>query len=127
MSGTGLASRASEGVGTIAGHAEPTDGDGDGYSEELDCDDRESSVHPGAKEILGDDIDQDCDGADRTDGSEVFPSDTGGTGGEIDSPNADAAGSDGEPDKRSSVEARSGCAEGPPVRGAWTLLLGLLL
>ncbi|MEZ4321554.1 MAG: putative metal-binding motif-containing protein [Myxococcota bacterium] len=56
-----------------------TDGDGDGYGSgglveacEVgdglglpgDCDDTEASVHPGASEVPGDDIDQDCDGTD---------------------------------------------------------------
>jgi hypothetical protein len=56
-----------------------TDGDGDGYgtpdlteqsciqpagssSSSTDCDDSQSSVHPGAPEIVGDDFDQNCDG-----------------------------------------------------------------
>ncbi len=41
------------------------DGDGDGYTPAGgDCDDTKASVHPGAKEICGDGIDQDCDGKD---------------------------------------------------------------
>jgi len=36
-----------------------------GYvSDNTDCDDASNSVHPGASEILDDNIDQDCDGAD---------------------------------------------------------------
>ena len=34
-----------------------------------DCDDAESTVYPGASEIAGDGIDQDCDGSDATSGS----------------------------------------------------------
>jgi hypothetical protein len=30
-----------------------------------DCDDRHSSIHPGAEEVIGDDIDNDCDGVAR--------------------------------------------------------------
>jgi hypothetical protein len=46
-----------------------TDADKDGYiSKKLcggtDCDDSNPGVHPGAKEICGDGIDQDCDGID---------------------------------------------------------------
>ena len=41
------------------------DDDGDGYSEvEGDCDDSDPGVHPGAEEICGDNIDQDCSGYD---------------------------------------------------------------
>jgi MYXO-CTERM domain-containing protein len=39
-----------------------------GYAPEGDdCDDADSSVYPGAEEICGDSIDQDCDGADDVD------------------------------------------------------------
>ena len=37
------------------------DADGDGFSGD-DCDDRDPSVHPGAPEVVGDGVDQDCDG-----------------------------------------------------------------
>ncbi|HVZ73411.1 MAG TPA: MopE-related protein [Polyangia bacterium] len=42
----------------------PVDADGDGYPPPFDCDDSKADVHPGAKEICGDDVDQDCDGHD---------------------------------------------------------------
>jgi hypothetical protein len=42
----------------------PTDGDADGYPVERDCDDTDARRHPGAAEICGDAIDQDCDGSD---------------------------------------------------------------
>ncbi|MCX7808652.1 MAG: putative metal-binding motif-containing protein, partial [Deltaproteobacteria bacterium] len=50
------------------------DGDGDGYVAG-DCDDMRSGVHPGAEEVCGDGIDQNCDGVD--------PRCVGGDGGVI--------------------------------------------
>jgi hypothetical protein len=44
-------------------HSDP-DQDGDGFSILFDCDDENPSVHPGATEVCGDGIDQNCDGSD---------------------------------------------------------------
>ncbi|MFH0730448.1 MAG: MopE-related protein [Pseudomonadota bacterium] len=42
------------------------DNDGDGYTERQgDCNDGNASIHPGAVEICGDSIDQDCNGSDE--------------------------------------------------------------
>lgn len=40
------------------------DADGDGATADTDCDDASASVHPGATEVCGDAIDQDCDTID---------------------------------------------------------------
>ncbi len=44
----------------------PVDDDHDGYSINVDCNDRDASVHPGAAEVRRDGVDQDCNGYDLT-------------------------------------------------------------
>ena len=44
----------------------PVDADSDGFSAEIDCDDNNNSVYPGAPEIKHDSVDQDCNGYDLT-------------------------------------------------------------
>ena len=44
----------------------PVDGDGDGFAADVDCDDTDPSVYPGASEVKHDGIDQDCNGYDLT-------------------------------------------------------------
>jgi bacillopeptidase F len=50
----------------LLGAAATTDADGDGYAVDLDCDDSDPSIYPGAPEIKHDGIDQDCNGYDLT-------------------------------------------------------------
>ena len=40
------------------------DADSDGFPVVVDCDDDDDTIHPGATETIGDNVDQDCDGYD---------------------------------------------------------------
>lgn len=50
----------------------PTDGDGDGFAPPADCDDGNPNVHPGATEVCGNGVDEDCSGADLPCGTEAW-------------------------------------------------------
>ncbi len=56
-------------VGTFNGYAAvlspAADDDGDGYFVGDDCNDSVASINPGAAEVTGDEVDQNCDGAER--------------------------------------------------------------
>lgn len=62
-------------IGDIADSADTgelviEDLDGDGFTSNVDCDDSDDQVYPGAEEFPYDGIDQDCDGVDLTDADE---------------------------------------------------------
>ncbi|MDQ3340154.1 MAG: sulfatase-like hydrolase/transferase [Myxococcota bacterium] len=62
-----LANRGDHGKDLVRVWRKLVDLDGDGSSAILgggDCDDRDADLHPGAVDIAGDKIDQDCDGSD---------------------------------------------------------------
>ena len=80
------------------------DGDGDGVCVDLDCDDTAAQTFPGAEDVCGDGIDQDCDGT-PDDGCVSEPIPVDGTSG-----------------KKS-----SGCAGGADATGLLALGAALLL
>lgn len=47
---------------TMVNSTVPMDNDNDGFMSDVDCDDTNPSVNPGAQEIFNNDIDEDCDG-----------------------------------------------------------------
>ncbi len=49
-----------------------TDFDGDGFAQAQDCNDRERSIHPGAEDIAGNGIDEDCSGLDADPPNIIF-------------------------------------------------------
>jgi hypothetical protein len=91
-----------------------TDLDMDGFSG-LDCDDMDPTVHPGATEVCGDAIDQDCDGADQACG--------GGDGGRVSRPDG------GVTPVRGGGIASGGCSATPgrtSAGGVWIALCAAL-
>ena len=41
------------------------DGDSDGFSSAVDCNDAVAGIHPGAREVFENGVDEDCDGRDN--------------------------------------------------------------
>ena len=78
-------------LGLLAGCAEPPtvdpDVDGDGSPASLDCDDTDAAVFPGAEEVCGNEVDDDCDASTV----DLFDSDGDGSACDVDCDDADPA------------------------------------
>jgi MYXO-CTERM domain-containing protein len=112
------------------------DADGDGYQddcgqeEDVDCDDTNADVNPGATEIWYDGIDQDCDGNDDDQDGDGFAEadDCDDTDASL-SDNCDESGTvDGGDDTGKDDTTGCGCSAGSTPSGSlpWLAVVGLL-
>lgn len=99
----------------------PPDADGDGSRADVDCNDGDSSIHPGALDVCDDAVDQDCSGADATcPGSDAGPAvttDAAVAPGEDAALRPDAALADGSLSDASSTRADAGSSRGDALTG----------
>ncbi len=111
-------------LGAWGGEEAPReDRDGDGADTTTDCDDTSASVHPGAEDVPGDGLDQDCDGED----AEHPPGDTEDTLGDTADTGDTGSASTGVGPRDTgegvgSEEGGCGCTS-LPSRASWTVLL----
>ncbi|MHC4269353.1 MAG: putative metal-binding motif-containing protein, partial [Planctomycetota bacterium] len=84
-------------------------------SNNTDCDDTDHTINPGACDIKGDGIDQDCDGADRTKGKPCSGSggDEGGGGGGGSTPEICDNGIDDDGDGKVDCADKKDCRTDP--------------
>ncbi|MGM0556817.1 MAG: S1 family peptidase [Myxococcota bacterium] len=123
------------GLDTVGACLPCTDADGDGFCEDVDCDDADADVNPDATEVCDDGIDNDCNGlVDDEDPACQSSGDAGPDAGADTGMQADAgsdAGSDtgGTDDDPAGSEGGCNCNSGgptAPAAPALVVLVGLL-
>ncbi|MFO0685334.1 MAG: peptidoglycan DD-metalloendopeptidase family protein [Sandaracinus sp.] len=125
-------------VGTDDVCALPPDADGDGSRSDVDCNDGDASIHPGALDACGDGVDQDCSGADAVcPGTDAGPGDDAAIVRDASAPPADGAASrdaaaariDAGAARGSGLTGGCGCRASTRASGArpwWLALVALL-
>lgn len=118
-----------------------TDADGDSYGGEVsdecdpqvdvadhtDCDDNNPLAYPGATEVPGDGVDQDCDGVDTELIHTGLSVDTADTDVGIDTDDTDTVVPPGDADPGGGSVGKTGCAcDGAPGYAGWLGLIPLL-
>jgi len=89
-----------------------TDGDGDGFSARFgggDCDDHRADVYPGAEDVPGNGVDENCEGGDAVATAE---DDSDETDDEAAPPPAEAKGTKAAPDKAGGAKTRAPASAG---------------
>ncbi|MFM2248608.1 MAG: hypothetical protein RL071_4683 [Pseudomonadota bacterium] len=108
----------SDGDGALDACGAPPDGDGDGYpgaaTAGSDCDDGNPATNPAATDIVGDGLDQNCDGLDGTDVDRDGAASVASGGGDCD--DRDPARAPGRPDPTADgLDQDCDGVDGPPV------------
>ena len=97
------------------------DADNDGYTiEEGDCDDENAAINPEATDVVGDDVDQNCDGTDGFDGDADGMASLASGGTDCDDEDPDSTGTDVDADC-DSVLTDDDCDDNDATQRSWRM------